>query len=260
MAQALAAGIVRARLAEPQQILASDPGQGGREKFAAAVPGANVTTSNTQVASQAEVVILAVKPQIIDEVLRELGDQAPGGLIVSIAAGVPIARIEAMLPGNPRVVRVMPNTPCLISRGASGYSLGSRATAADGELVRRLLEGVGIAVELPENLLDAVTGLSGSGPAFVYTAIEALTEAGVAEGLPAEVAGLLATHTVAGAAAMVLETGETPGELRDAVTSPGGTTVAGLAALAQARGSEALHAAVHAATQRSKELGNQPKQ
>ncbi len=149
----------------------------------------------------------------------------------------------------------MPNTPCLIGRGASAYSLGPHATADDGRLVAQLLAAVGVAFEVPEDQLDAVTGLSGSGPAFVYTMIETLSQGGVEMGLPAALAAELAIHTVAGAAEMVLATGETPAVLRDRVTSPGGTTLAGLKALDENGFAVAVLAAVRAATRRSAELG-----
>jgi pyrroline-5-carboxylate reductase len=149
----------------------------------------------------------------------------------------------------------MPNTPCLIARGVSGYSLGPHATAADAKLVAELLSAVGVAHQVPESQLDAVTGLSGSGPAFVYTMIEQLTAGGVEMGLPAELAADLAAHTVAGAAEMVLATGESPAVLRDRVTSPGGTTLAGLAALAHNGFNRSVVEAVRAATLRSAELG-----
>jgi pyrroline-5-carboxylate reductase len=149
----------------------------------------------------------------------------------------------------------MPNTPCLIGKGASGFSLGEHATKDDGALVAKLLSAVGAAFEVKEDLLDAVTGLSGSGPAFVYSMIEALSEGGVAAGLPAELAAELAARTAAGAASMVLETGETPAVLRERVTSPGGTTVAGLGVLTERRFREAVVEAVQAAARRSAELG-----
>ena len=179
---------------------------------------------------------------------------AAGKLVISIAAGITLKTLDAALPKS-RLVRVMPNTPCLVGESASGYSLGPRATEADGALVKQLLESVGRAFVVDEKLLDAVTGLSGSGPAFVYVAIEALSDAGVRMGLPRDVALQLAAQTVRGAATMVLETGEHPGVLKDRVTSPGGTTIAGLAALESGGFRGTLIAAVEAATRRSIELG-----
>jgi pyrroline-5-carboxylate reductase len=176
-------------------------------------------------------------------------------LVISIAAGITIERLASGLPVGQRIVRVMPNTPCLIGRGASGFSLGKHATAEDGKLVAALLSAVGVAHEVPERLLDAVTGLSGSGPAFVYSMIEALAEGGVASGLSPELAAELSARTVAGAAEMVVQTGETPAVLRDRVTSPGGTTVAGLKVLDERDMKDAVVEAVKAATRRSEELG-----
>lgn len=151
-------------------------------------------------------------------------------LIISIAAGVTLATLESALPGH-RVIRVMPNTPCLVGEAASAFSLGKHATDADRTLVKTLLDAVGLSMEVPETLLDAVTGLSGSGPAYVFQFIEALSDGGVMAGLPRNVAMQLAAQTVKGAAEMVLRTGKHPGELKDGVTSPGGTTIAGVEAL-----------------------------
>jgi pyrroline-5-carboxylate reductase len=256
MATALAGGIVEAGLASATHITASDPGEEARRNFKQAIPLAVVTPENAKVVANSDVVVLAVKPQTIDDVLKEIApmvDERP--LLLSIAAGIPLERLERALPPRTRVVRVMPNTPCLVRRGASGYSLGSSATRDDAQLVGQILSAVGISMELPEQLLDVVTGLSGSGPAFVYTMIEAMASAGMAEGLTSEQALQLAASTVAGGAAMVLETQRSPADLREAVTSPGGTTLAGLAALEQHKFREAVVAAVAAATRRSTELG-----
>lgn len=256
MATALARGFVEADLLPPASLTASDPSAEARAAFAREVPGARVITDNRDVASTADVLLLAVKPQQMDDALSGIRDAVPSdSLVVSIAAGVTLARLAAGLPERQRTVRVMPNTPCLIGRGASAYSLGAEATTADGQLVGELFSAVGAACEVPENQLDAVTGLSGSGPAFVYTMIEALSEGGVRVGLPRPLASELATRTVAGAAEMVLSTGETPHVLRDRVASPGGTTMAGLAALDEGGFQESLIEAVRAATRRSEELG-----
>jgi pyrroline-5-carboxylate reductase len=256
MATALACGIVEAGIASATHITASDPEPEVRRNFKQAITAALVTHDNRQVIASADVIVLAVKPQTMGAVLTEIAEAADERpLFMSIAAGIPIARIEQALPTGARVIRVMPNTPCLVRRGASGFSRGTHATPDDAQMVSQMLSAVGLAMELPEPLLDAVTGLSGSGPAFVYTMIEGLAAAGEAEGLTPQQALQLAASTVAGGAAMVLETGKSPAELREAVTSPGGTTLAGLAALEEHKFTEAVVAAVAAATRRSKELG-----
>jgi pyrroline-5-carboxylate reductase len=256
MATALASGLVRAKLLAPEAIVASDPNADARASFARAVPGAAVGEQNGPVVATSDVVILAVKPQQMAAVLSEIRRGVrPQTLMVSIAAGLTLKRLEAGLPPGQRVVRVMPNTPCLIGAGASAFSLGGSATANDGKLVAVLFSAVGSAAEVPESMLDAVTGLSGSGPAFVYSMIGALARGGAEAGLSADLAGELAARTVAGAAQMVLQTGEAPAVLRERVTSPGGTTLAGLAVL-QERGFEAaVTEAVAAAARRSAELG-----
>jgi pyrroline-5-carboxylate reductase len=256
MATALARGFVEAGLIKPQSIVASDPSTEAKAAFEREVPGAGLAVDNNQVVAAADVVLLAVKPQQMSDVLAGLrGSLRPESLVVSIAAGVTLARLAASLPEKQRIVRVMPNTPCLVGRGASAYSLGPSASPADGQLVQQLLSAVGAAYEVPEKQLDAVTGLSGSGPAFVYTMIQSLSDGGAQMGLPAALAAELAARTVAGAAEMVLATGETPAVLRDRVTSPGGTTLAGLKALDEGGFQRAVVAAVEAATRRSEELG-----
>lgn len=256
MATALGRGFVRAELVSPAALVASDPQDTARTAFAREVPGAQVVAANGAEFARCDVVILAVKPQLMTEVLAEVRPVVrPDALLVSIAAGVTLARLADGLAAGQRIVRVMPNTPCLIGRGASAYALGPTATVEDGRLVADLLSAVGVAFEVSESQLDAVTGLSGSGPAFVYTMIDELTAGGQEVGLPAELAATLAAHTVAGAAEMVLATGETPAVLRDRVTSPGGTTLAGLKALEEHAFHVAVRAAVRAATQRSAELG-----
>ncbi len=256
MATALARGFVRAGILVPDAILASDPSESARNDFTREVPGAIVYNDNIAVAQRADVVLLAVKPQQMTDVLAAIRDAIRAeALVVSIAAGVTLDRLAAGLPARQRIIRVMPNTPCLIGRGASCFSRGAHATAADSTFVAELLSSVGVAFEVEENLLDAVTGLSGSSPAFVYSMIEAMTEGGAAAGLPPALAAELAARTVAGAADMVLETRETPAVLRDRVTSPGGTTQAGLARLAERGFDAAVVEAVEAAVRRSAELG-----
>lgn len=255
MATALGQGFVHSGLIAPENLLAADPDADALERFARAT-GGRTAQDNTQVADQSEVVFLAVKPQQIAEVLAELrGKLTAGHLVVSIAAGVRLAVLSEGLGAGPRLVRVMPNTPCLVGQGACGFCLGGKATAEDARLVQQLLGAVGIAYQLGEKLLDAVTGLSGSGPAFLYVIIEALSDGGVRMGLPRKIATALAAQTVRGAGEMVAATGEHPGVLKDRVASPGGTTIAGLQALESAGVRAALMAAVEAATRRSIQMG-----
>ena len=218
--------------------------------------GIKTTQENKKITSESDIIILAVKPNIIGSILKELkNDITPKHLVVSIAAGIPLDFIESALNKGCRVVRVMPNTPCLVGETAAGYALGKAATRDDGKLVGEILNAVGKSYLLEEKHLDAVTGLSGSGPAFVYTVIEALSDGGVKMGLPRDISTKLAAQTVLGSAKMVLETGMHPGELRDFVTSPGGTTIEGLHALEKGNIRNALIDAVETATKKSKKLG-----
>jgi pyrroline-5-carboxylate reductase len=255
MATALAKGLVTAGFTSADSIVASDPLPAARDAFARA-SGSRTVASSTDVVRDSDVLVLAVKPAHVAEVLAEISPELqPRHLLVSIAAGVPLKTLTASVGSNARLVRVMPNTPCLVGAGASAYAMGTNTTSDDGKLVAKLLSTVGTAVELPEGLLDAVTGLSGSGPAYVYQVIEALSDGGVLMGLPRDVATKLASQTVLGAAQMVVQTGEPPAVLKDAVASPGGTTIAGLHALETGGLRAALMNAVKAATLRSRELG-----
>jgi pyrroline-5-carboxylate reductase len=255
MARALAQGFLSADLVAGRQIYFCDPVEAAALEFGSRVAEARKCANNTEVAAQSNVIFLAVKPQNAEAVFAEVGGQvSPDKLVVSIAAGMPLVRLCEGFKTN-RVVRVMPNTPALVGKGASAYALGTAATAADGQLVGQLLGAVGQAFQVDEKLLDAVTGLSGSGPAFVYVMIEALSDGGVRMGLPRDVATALAAQTVRGSAEMVLTTGEHPAVLKDKVASPGGTTIAGLQALEDRGLRAALIAAVEAATKRSTELG-----
>jgi pyrroline-5-carboxylate reductase len=253
MASALLEGILRAAITPATDILITDKIPAASEGLARKT-GAQARASNSEVAANASLLILCVKPGDVPAALSEAGDLS-GKLLISIAAGVPLRRLREWAPGNPRLVRVMPNTPALIGRGAAAYAAAEGVTAEDVASVERILGAAGIVVRVKEELLDAVTGLSGSGPAFVYTVIEALADGGVLMGLPRDVALRLASQTVLGAAAMVLETGMHPAQLRDQVASPGGTTIAGLEALEEAGLRAALIGAVRAATERSGELG-----
>lgn len=256
MATALARGCLQAELFSAEQIIASDPHEPARQQFAEQLPGVTIVGNNCDVLEEADTVFLAVKPQKMDEVLGAIAEGVePRHLLISIAAGVTLERLASKLPKNTRLVRVMPNTPCLVGHGACGFAAGEACTAEDSHTVEKILSSVGIVREVDEPLLDAVTGLSGSGPAFVYTMIEALAAGGAAGGLSAELALELAIQTTRGAAEMLSSTGLSPAELRDQVTSPGGTTLAGLESLAKDKGFEAFQSAVEAATRRSAELG-----
>ena len=253
MASALLEGILRATIAPPADIILTDKLPAAAEELARRT-GAQTRPSNSEVAANTALLILCVKPGDVPEALREAGDLS-GKLLISIAAGVPLRRLREWAPGDPRLIRVMPNTPALIGQGAAAYAPAEGATDADLAVTERIFGATGIVVRVKEELLDAVTGLSGSGPAFVYTVIEALADGGVLMGLPRDIALRLASQTVLGAAAMVLETGLHPAQLRDQVASPGGTTIAGLEALEDAGLRAALISAVRAATERSGELG-----
>jgi pyrroline-5-carboxylate reductase len=255
MATALARGFIRAKLAGPAQVVASDPVPAARAAFAKET-GAKLGDSNAEVLQAARVIFLAVKPDQVASVLSEVRAHFTSDhLLISIAAGLPIVKLEGGLPAGARVIRVMPNTPALVGESASAYALGRSATPADGELVLKLFSAVGSAFQVKESLLDAVTGLSGSGPAYVYQFIEALSDGGVAAGLPRDVATKLAAQTVLGSARMVLETGQHPGALKDMVTSPGGTTIEGLHELEKGKLRGTVISAVRAATEKSKKLG-----
>lgn len=256
MASALANGFINAGLVDASSLIASDVFAGARDNFAATTGGGRVTESNSEVVTNANVVFIAVKPQQVGDLLKGVaGDVGTDRLLVSIAAGVPLSALEGSLGGDAKVIRVMPNTPALVGASASAFALGSKATREDAELAAKLLGAVGEAFEVKEALLDAVTGLSGSGPAYVYQFIEALSDGGVAAGLPRDIATRLAAQTVLGGAKMVLETGQHPGPLKDMVTSPGGTTIAGVHELEKGGVRAAVMNAVSAATDRSRELG-----
>ncbi len=255
MASALASGFVRAGLTTKERIIASDVNQAALKSFSESV-GARGTVSNPEVAQFATVLIVAVKPDQVADLLRELSPHLTAKhLIISIAAGVTLAKMEALLPAGARAIRVMPNTPALVGASATGFALGGKAVAEDAALVNRLFSSVGVALQVKEPLLDAVTGLSGSGPAYVFMMIEALSDGGVAAGLPRDVATKLAAQTLLGAAKMTLETNLHPGVLKDMVTSPGGTTIEGVHELEKGGLRAALMNAVRAASEKSRRLG-----
>ncbi|MEO1496723.1 MAG: pyrroline-5-carboxylate reductase [Planctomycetota bacterium] len=256
MARALVAGWVESGLLGPGDVVAFDPSDTAWNAFEQGIGEGVQRTADAAAAAGAETLLLAVKPQYIATALKSATAGLSGDtLVVSIAAGVTIDSLGAAVPEGTPVVRVMPNTPCLVGRGACVYSAGPGVTDEQRAWVGRLFGAVGFAAEAPENLLDAVTGVSGSGPAYIYTVIEALADGGVRAGLPRELALNLATHTVAGAAAMVAETGTHPAALRDAVTSPGGTTIAAVGELERRGLRAALIEAVGVAAGRARELG-----
>lgn len=255
MATALAQGFLKARLVKARQLFASDVFDKARSSFAGDTR-AKVVTSNLEVVRRASILFLCVKPDQVAGVLQEIKSEfTEKHLLISIAAGVPLSRLEAGLPAGARAVRVMPNTPALVGASASAFAAGKHAQPADAELAQKLFSSVGLAFPVKESLLDAVTGLSGSGPAYVCLILEALSDGGVAAGLPRDVSTRLAAQTLLGTARMVLETGLHPGVLKDMVTSPGGTTIEGLHELEKGKVRGALINAVRAATDKSKKLG-----
>jgi len=254
MAEALLGGFLASRSADPAALFATDSSPERRDVIKRRF-GIRVGPDNAEAVSWAEVVVLAVKPQVLDTVLGGIAARLAGRLVVSIAAGVSIRRIAERLPHGTRIVRVMPNAPALVREGMSALAIGPGVTEEDASLVRALFEAVGRVVTVEERLMDAVTGLSGSGPAYVFMAIEALADGGVKMGLSRTVAELLAAQTVLGAARMMLETGEHPARLKDRVASPGGTTIAGIHQLEQGGFRANLIAAVEAATKKSEEMG-----
>jgi pyrroline-5-carboxylate reductase len=255
MAEALIRGLVRGNHVAAKQVLASAPRRERLDELEK-LYGITVSKDNREIARSSNVVVLSVKPQIMDKVLAEISDQLkPGTLIISIAAGVDTESIETAVPEGVRVVRAMPNTPALVSAGATAIAAGKHASEVDLATATALFEAVGIAVVLEEYHLDAVTGLSGSGPAYIFLILEALADAGVKVGLSRRNAQRLAAQTVMGSAKMLLETDEHPGRLKDMVTSPGGTAIAGLHTLEEGGLRTTLINAVETATKRAKELG-----
>ena len=255
MSTALAKGFAQAGLVAAGDMIASDYLEAARSHFANEV-GAKITSLNSDVLKSAQQIILAVKPDQVNDLLSEIrAGFTERHLLISIAAGVPLAKLEAGLPAGARVIRVMPNTPALVGASASAFALGKSAAPEDAQFVQQLFSSVGVAYQVKESLLDAVTGLSGSGPAYMFVIIEALSDGGVAAGLPREIATKLAAQTMLGSAKMVLETGQHPGALKDMVASPGGTTIEGLHELEKGQVRAALMNAVRAAAEKSKKLG-----
>ena len=255
MAEALVKGLLRAHVADPAEIICTDR-RAERGPELTHRYGVRFQKDNLAAVREAGIVVLSVKPQAMNKLLEEIKpalDQSK--LVISIAAGVPIEAIERKVGHGVRIIRTMPNTPALVGAGATAMAPGEHATEDDLTQARALFEAVGMAVVVEEPLLDAVTGLSGSGPAYIFLIIEALADGGVKAGLARDQAQELAAQTVLGSAKLLIETGEHPGRLKDQVTSPGGTAIAGLHTLEAGGLRTTLMDAVEAATNRSRELG-----
>jgi pyrroline-5-carboxylate reductase len=259
MGEALIKGLLAAKLVPAQAIFATDV-RPERLKELDRQYGIQVSSDNAELVKRADIVILAVKPQIMDAVATEIAPAVTRGkLLISIAAGVATDKIRARLPRDARLIRVMPNTPALVLEGATAIAKADGLEPGDLDVAREIFGAVGRVVVLGEEMIDAVTGLSGSGPAYVAVVIESLADGGVRMGLDRATAMILATQTVLGAAKLLLETGLHPGALKDMVSSPGGTTIAGIAALEEGGLRTTFIKAVERATQRSRELGQGPK-
>lgn len=254
MAEAIVSGLLSGQVCSPEHLWATDPVAARRDRLKSEF-GIRVGNDNRAAVAWAEMVVLAVKPQTLPDVLEEIGPGLAGKLAVSIVAGVGIRAIAEQAPGARGIVRAMPNQPVMVREGMTALAAGVDVTDHDLQAVRTIFEAVGRVIPVEERLMDAVTGLSGSGPAYVFQAIEALADGGVKMGLPRHTAELLAAQTVLGAARLVLESGEHPAKLKDRVASPGGTTIAGLHQLEQGGVRATLMGAVEAATKRSQELG-----
>ncbi|MEO6259112.1 MAG: pyrroline-5-carboxylate reductase [Thermoanaerobaculia bacterium] len=254
MAEAMIRGLLRGGDFTAAQVVASGPRE-ERVRELRDTYAINATTDN-RLPAASDIVVLSVKPQILSRVLDEVGQAiGPETLVISIAAGVPVAAIQAKLPTGARVVRAMPNTPALVDAAATAIARGDHARDSDLDDAKRIFDSIGLTVILEESLLDAVTGLSGSGPAYVFLILEALSDAGVKVGLSRRTSQLLAAQTLFGSAKLLLETNEHPGRLKDMVTSPGGTAITGLHTLEHGGLRTTLMNAVEAATRRSRELG-----
>lgn len=254
MGSAIVRGVINADIVKPKNITASDIDSTKLTVLSEHL-NINTTTSNEEAVEGANVILFALKPHFLISALDGLRNKIkPGTLIISIAAGVTIKTIEGFLGSGTPIIRAMPNTPCQVGAGAIGFARNNASQDKDAQLANTLFNALGLSIEVPEDLLDAVTGLSGSGPAYVFVMIEAMTDAGVRVGLPRHAALKLAAQTVFGSAKMLLDTNGHPACLKDAVTSPGGTTIAGIDKLESAGFRSAIIEAVKAATERSKEL------
>jgi pyrroline-5-carboxylate reductase len=245
-------GLVRAKFCEPAEILVSEPNEAARTALGQEL-GIGLATGNVEIAEKTDVILIGVKPGVVLKVLEELGAAIEDKLVVSLAAGIGVASMEAK--AKARFMRVMTNTPAAVCQAATALARGARTTNNDVETARQVFSSIGTVVEVKEEQIDAVTALAGSGPAFVYTVIEALGAGGTNCGLPPQVSLALATQTVRGAAQLALESKLSPEELRGMVITPGGTTAAGLAIMEKLGIAAGLAAAVEAASARAKELG-----
>jgi pyrroline-5-carboxylate reductase len=257
MGEALISGLVLSKAAKPENIICSDIAEDQLEEIQSRYKVAT-TTSNIEVAKQSEIIVYATKPQILGQVLKETADALDKSkLIISIAAGVPLAAIAAGLDKELRLIRVMPNICAFVKESATAIAAGEFASKKDLDLARAIFDSVGRTVVIQENvLMDAFTGLSGSGPAYIFTIVDAMADAGVKMGLSRKDSLFLSTQTVLGAARLLLESGEHPGQLKDRVASPGGTAIAGIHTLEQGGLRTTMINAVESATRRSKELGD----
>lgn len=256
MAIALAGGAIKSGVFASERLVFSEPNASQQKKLAELFPGCTVLDDNAQLAKECGHIILAVKPHILQSIATTLAASVTEKhLLVSIAAGLSLDYLQSALNTN-RVIRVMPNTPSLVGEGAAAYAAPATIAAEDVEWVESLMSSVGLVVRAPDSLLHAVTGISGSSPAYIYMIIEALSDGGVAQGLPRDMATKLAAQSVLGAAKMVLDTGLHPGELKDRVTSPAGTTIAAIRTLENAGVRSALIEAVVAASERSQEMSS----
>lgn len=254
MGEALVRGIVQANIIEPTKIVVAEPDE-KRGSYLEKQYSITLSRKPGELCEACSTIILAVKPQVIDKVLEEYREFiTKKHLIISIAAGVSLQSISGKLAANVPVIRVMPNTPALVLAGASAFSANRAATGADRAVVQSILEAIGTTVELPEEYLDAVTGLSGSGPGYIFTFIEAMIDGGVREGLPRDIAEKLTLQTFLGTARLALESGEHPAVLKGRVTSPGGTTITVLHVLERSGIRGAIMSAVSAAADRSRQL------
>ncbi len=254
LASSVIRGFLLKKVCEPAAIIASEPNEAIRTQLGAEL-GISCTTENTKVTKDAEVIFLGVKPQVVLPVLRELAGTISGKLVVSFAAGIRIHSMEAVT--SARIMRVMTNTPSAIGRAATAFAAGERATEEDRATIKKMFSAIGTAVEVSDEQIDVVTALAGSGPAFVYSIIEALASCATSEGLDAGAALKLAAQMTLGAAELALTSGKSPEELIRMVVTPGGTTAAGLHVLKERKTSEAIAEAVDAATRRGKEMARE---